>query len=47
MLIIFPSNLKHYVEINEQNYTRVSLGFNVFVKGIAGYEKSINKLILS
>ena len=34
MLILFPSELEHEVDINIQDKTRISLSFNVFVKGM-------------
>lgn len=34
MLILFPSELEHEVDINIQDKTRISLSFNVFVKGV-------------
>ena len=46
MLILFPSNLKHFVKSNEKNYTRISLSFNVFIKGTIGSTDSLNELIL-
>lgn len=34
MLILFPSELEHEVDINIQDKTRISLSFNIFVKGV-------------
>ena len=39
-IIIFPSNLMHSVEINNSNEDRVSIAFNVFVKGDLGTRES-------
>ncbi len=33
MLILFPSYLKHQVDYNKSNETRLSLAFNYFIKG--------------
>jgi uncharacterized protein (TIGR02466 family) len=46
LLLLFPSNLKHFVKRNDKNYTRISLSFNVFVKGTIGSKESLNELIL-
>lgn len=35
-IIIFPSNLMHSVETNNSNHDRVSIAFNVFVRGEFG-----------
>jgi|TARA_R100001460_G_scaffold14654_4_gene32717 uncharacterized protein (TIGR02466 family) len=35
-LLLFPSNLKHCVKNHTQDYLRISLSFNVFVKGTIG-----------
>lgn len=45
-IIMFPSSLTHMVETKEGNNTRVSLAFNVFVKGSFGNEKKLTKLVL-
>jgi hypothetical protein len=45
-LIIFPSNLTHMVEQTISTETRVSLAFNVFVKGYIGDEESLTALHL-
>ena len=34
--VIFPSHIKHFVEENKNDKTRISLAFNVFVKGTIG-----------
>jgi len=43
-LIMFPSFLKHKVEIHEGKHTRISLAFNVFVKGKIGSKKKLTYL---
>ncbi len=45
-LILFPSSLTHMVETKEGNNTRISLAFNVFIKGIIGDNKNLTELIL-
>jgi uncharacterized protein (TIGR02466 family) len=45
-IILFPSSLTHCVEIKEGSNTRVSLAFNVFIKGNIGVNKSLTELIL-
>lgn len=45
-IILFPSNLIHMVENKEGTNTRISLAFNVFIKGIFGNNKSLTELIL-
>jgi|TARA_R100001463_G_C3517454_1_gene220519 uncharacterized protein (TIGR02466 family) len=45
-LILFPSYLSHMVEVKEGNNTRISLAFNVFVKGKIGSNSSLTELIL-
>jgi uncharacterized protein (TIGR02466 family) len=39
-IIIFPSNVVHSVEINNSNDDRISIAFNVFVKGEFGNRES-------
>tara|TARA_Y100000114_G_scaffold33722_1_gene29104 strand:- start:50 stop:661 length:612 start_codon:yes stop_codon:yes gene_type:complete len=36
MIILFPSNLYHSVKINKNDYTRISLAFNTFLRGTIG-----------
>lgn len=43
-LIIFPSNLSHGVEETTGEHTRISLAFNVFVKGDIGNAERLNSL---
>ena len=45
-IILFPSSLTHMVETKQGNNTRISLAFNVFVKGNIGNEKNLNYLKL-
>jgi uncharacterized protein (TIGR02466 family) len=40
-IIMFPSSLNHMVETKEGDNTRISLAFNVFVKGIEGSNKDL------
>ena len=43
---MFPSSLTHMVETKEGNNTRISLAFNVFIKGKIGNNKQLTELIL-
>jgi len=45
-IILFPSSLTHMVENKEGDNTRISLAFNVFIKGTIGNNKSLTELIL-
>jgi len=45
-IILFPSSLTHCVETKEGSNTRISLAFNVFIKGTIGANKSLTELIL-
>ena len=45
-IILFPSSLTHMVETKEGDNTRVSLAFNVFVKGKLGDNYRLTELIL-
>ena len=45
-LILFPSGMDHYVETNEANKTRISIGFNSFVSGLIGTPEEGNLLHL-
>ena len=40
-LVLFPSNLKHSVNVNNQDKTRISLSFNTFPKGVVNNNTSI------
>ena len=46
-VILFPSSLTHMVETKQGDNTRISLAFNVFIKGTVGNNKSLTELILS
>jgi len=45
MLILFPSDLEHEVDANIEDKTRISLSFNVFVKGLLS-DVGTTKLII-
>ena len=45
-VILFPSSLTHMVETKEGDNTRISLAFNVFIKGTVGDNKQLTELIL-
>jgi len=45
-IIMFPSSLTHMVETKQGDNTRISLAFNVFIKGTVGDNKSLTELIL-
>ena len=45
-VILFPSSLTHMVETKEGTNTRISLAFNVFIKGTIGNNKNLTELIL-
>jgi len=45
-VIMFPSSLNHGVDPKQGNNTRISLSFNVFVKGTLGTYSSATELIL-
>ncbi len=45
-VILFPSSLTHMVETKQGDNTRISLAFNVFIKGTVGNNKSLTELIL-
>jgi uncharacterized protein (TIGR02466 family) len=45
-VILFPSSLTHMVETKEGTNTRISLAFNVFIKGTVGNNKGLTELIL-
>ena len=45
-IILFPSSLSHMVETKQGTNTRISLAFNVFIKGTIGNNKSLTELIL-
>jgi uncharacterized protein (TIGR02466 family) len=45
-VILFPSSLTHMVETKKGTNTRISLAFNVFIKGTVGNNKQLTQLIL-
>jgi len=45
-IILFPSSLTHMVETKEGDNTRISLAFNVFIKGTIGDNEGLTELIL-
>jgi len=45
-VILFPSSLTHMVETKQGDNTRISLAFNVFIKGTIGNNKSLTELFL-
>jgi uncharacterized protein (TIGR02466 family) len=45
-IILFPSSLTHMVETKQGENTRISLAFNVFIKGKVGINKQLTELIL-
>jgi uncharacterized protein (TIGR02466 family) len=45
-VILFPSSLTHMVETKEGTNTRISLAFNVFIKGTVGNNKNLTELML-
>ena len=46
-VILFPSSLTHMVETKEGDNTRISLAFNVFIRGTVGNNKNLTELHLS
>ena len=46
-IILFPSSLTHMVETKEGTNTRISLAFNVFIKGKIGNDKELTELNLN
>ena len=45
-VVLFPSSTTHSVETKEGDNTRISLAFNVFIKGTFGSNKNLTELIL-
>ena len=45
-IILFQSSLNHMVETKEGNNTRISLAFNVFIKGTIGDNKNLTELTI-
>jgi len=46
-VFLFPSYLSHAVETKQGKNTRISLAFNVFIKGITGSNGNNTELILT
>jgi uncharacterized protein (TIGR02466 family) len=46
-IILFPSSLNHMVETKQGDNTRISLAFNIFIKGTVGNNKELTELHLS
>ena len=45
-VILFPSSLTHMVETKQGDNTRISLAFNVFIKGTFGNNKNLTELTI-
>ena len=45
-LILFPSSLTHMVETKQGDNTRISLAFNIFIRGTVGNNKNLTELVL-
>ena len=45
-IIMFPSSIKHMVETKKGDNTRISLAFNVFIKGTIGDNRTLTELFL-
>jgi uncharacterized protein (TIGR02466 family) len=45
-VILFPSSLTHMVETKKGDNTRISLAFNVFIKGTVGNNINLTELVL-
>ena len=45
-IILFPSSLTHMVETKQGDNTRISLAFNIFIKGTVGNNKNLTELLL-
>lgn len=45
-LLLFPSSTTHSVKIKKENNLRISLAFNVFVKGKMGNNSDLTELVL-
>jgi uncharacterized protein (TIGR02466 family) len=45
-VFLFPSSLPHYVEQVNHETTRMSIAFNVFLKGTLGFADGLNELTL-
>jgi uncharacterized protein (TIGR02466 family) len=45
-VILFPSSLTHMVETKQGDNTRISLAFNIFIKGTVGTNEELTELII-
>ena len=45
-LLLFPSDLQHFVEVNNASQPRHSIAFNTFIKGTLGSYKDVSELTL-
>ena len=45
-IILFPSSLEHAVDKKKETNTRISLSFNVFMKGKIGIKEQLTELVL-
>jgi uncharacterized protein (TIGR02466 family) len=45
-LVLFPSWMKHGVDVNPSTKNRISISFNTFAKGNFGEKETLNELIL-
>ena len=45
-IVLFPSSLVHMVEPKKGDNTRISLSFNIFIKGTIGTNDMLNELII-
>lgn len=46
-VFLFPSSLTHSVETKQGKNTRISLAFNVFIKGTIGSKTALTELTLT
>ena len=44
-ILIFPSWLQHWVSVNKCEIPRISISFNIMIKGQAGKEEDLNGII--
>lgn len=47
MIVIFPSKTQHSVDDNTTDLSRISIAFNVFLRGTFGQEKEANYLVIN
>jgi uncharacterized protein (TIGR02466 family) len=45
-LLLFPSSLSHFVPNNQNDFNRISISFNTFVKGTIGFSEQATELKL-